>query len=136
MGADRMKRSQLRRRTPLRVRRRPRILEPGRAAWKEPTRGYCTVCMRPGWIVKHHVCYEQHVRREGGDPWALANSMLLGRDCACHAQHHSGFKRIPFDLVPDEAVDFARRLLGDDRAALYFARFYAPARVTGNRETG
>jgi len=50
--------------------------------------------------------------------------MDLGRDCNCHAAHHSGFKRIPVDVIPSAAMDFMVRLLGDDRAQLFVERYY------------
>lgn len=83
-------------------------------------------------LHRHHVIYEQHVRHEGADPWALSNSMLLHEHC--HANHHSAFRRIPLPAVPDAAIDFAQRLLGVDRAALYFARYYAPELERGRWE--
>lgn len=101
--------------------------EPGRVAWKtEPPNGPCAACGQRGPRVRHHVVYEQHVRREGGDPWDLANAMLLGRFCRCHGDHHAPNGRTPLALktVPWEAVAFASRLLGHDRAADYFTKHY------------
>jgi hypothetical protein len=123
-----LRRVPLRAKAPARARAKVRTPEPGREAWKRARWGHCTVCNRWGRLIRHHILTETRVRREGGDPWALVNSMDLGSWCGCHPNHHSAHARIPFDLVPERAVDFARRLLGDDRAALYFARFYAPAR--------
>lgn len=77
-------------------------------------------------LHRHHVVLEQIVRREGGNPWALANSMLLHPDC--HAGHHSGFRKIHVDRVPAPALAFALRLLGAGGAEVYFSRRYAPAR--------
>lgn len=122
-----MKRTALCRKSPMRSRPRlPHRTEAGREAWKKPHAGYCQCgCSRFSMhLHRHHVVTEAHVRREGGDPWALANSMLLAPDC--HANHHSGFRRVPLPNVPAAAVDFAERLMGVDRAALYFSRFYAP----------
>ena len=129
-----MKRSPLKQRTPLkRSRLRSRsdsysqkrmLLEPGRTVWKEQQRGFCQCgCNRFSMhLERHHVVYEQHVRREGGDPWTLANSMLLHPDC--HARHHSGFRRVPVEYVPVEALRFALGLLGEARSAAYFQRYY------------
>lgn len=117
-----MKRSALRRRS--RRRGSDSAANSGREVWKTPRKGFCAVCGRYGWLVRHHVLYQQHVRREGGDVWALSNAMDLGRDCNCHAAHHSGFKRIPVDVIPSAAMDFMVRLLGDDRAQLFVERYY------------
>lgn len=117
-----MKRSQLKRSRPKHVDR----LDPARQAWKSSPAGFCQNCSGFSMhLHRHHVVTEAHVRREGGDPWAGANAMLLCE--RCHMNHHSAFRRIPLEAVPAAAIDFARRLLGDDRAALYFARFYDPA---------
>ncbi len=124
-----MKRTPLQRCTPLRRKVVFTPPEPGRAEWKRPERGYCECCYRPCWrLWRHHVVYEQHVRREHGDPWALENAMLLCPDC--HKDHHAGQRdgrpwRIPRGRVPVLAAAFAARLLGDDPARLYFDRYYA-----------
>jgi hypothetical protein len=125
-----MKRSPIARKTPLGRSRPRRPVEPGRDVFKTRVlHGACTVCGREGMLLRHHVILEQHLRALGADPWALANGMWVGVDgltCNCHALHHGAFRRIPLDKVPDAAIDFARQLLGDDKAALYFARFYSP----------
>jgi 5-methylcytosine-specific restriction endonuclease McrA len=97
----------------------------GEQAWKRPRWGSCQVCGKKGWLVRHHVVYRQVVEREGGDPWDLDNSMFLGRDCRCHGRQHSKHTRLPLEAVPPDAVQFARELLGDDRAREYLARQYA-----------
>lgn len=77
-------------------------------------------------LHRHHVLLEQRVRREGGDPWDIANSMLLHPDC--HDEHHSGAphaRRIKLANVPLAAVAFAVDLLGEDGAVRYFAARYA-----------
>lgn len=117
-----MKRSSLKR-----GRRRKR--EPGEADWKTPRKGNCGVCGRRGWVIRHHVVYEQHVRREHGDPWDLRNSLDVGVPllCDCHAKHHrSGPGRvpIPWDFIPFAAIAFAEELLGRERADAYFERYY------------
>lgn len=118
-----MKRSPLLRRKPLLSRPRRVPKDPRREAWKYPAAGFCDCCSRPSWhLQRHHVVYEQHVRKEGGDVWAMANSMLLHPDC--HAQHHAAVKRIPVAKIPREAMDFAIGLMGRDRAALYLTRYY------------
>jgi 5-methylcytosine-specific restriction endonuclease McrA len=107
--------------------------EAGRTAWKEPVKGRCEGCGRRGRLVRHHVVYEQHVRAERGDPWELSNAMLLGVFCDCHRKHHeSGPARRPLPLakVPDAALVFAVDLMGEDRAAEYFRRYYGGERRT------
>lgn len=105
-------------------RRISRQREPGYAEWHEPRSGRCAICGKPGLLLRHHVLYEQHVRREGGDPWDLRNSMDVGRYCTCHADHHAAVRRIPVRLIPQDAQDFIIELLGSARAALYVARYY------------
>lgn len=107
-----------------RAKARARRAEPGRLQWKTQVHGICAVCKKRQLCVRHHVVYEQHVRREGGNPWDMANAMLLGAWCTCHADHHSGKARIATSLIPETALDFAIGLLGTDRAALYIARYY------------
>ena len=77
--------------------------------------------MRPR-LERHHVVLESLVRRHGGRPWDFANSMLVTPQC--HRHHHDKFRRIPFDAVPQAAIEFATELLGPEVAALYFARHY------------
>ena len=113
-----MKRSPLHRKP-----RRPSLNEPGRVEWKTERAGWCAVCERFQLrLAHHHVIYEQHVRREHGDPWDPANGMYV---CdICHRHHHDAFARIPAGKIPAEANAFAVGLLGFDAAALYFARYY------------
>jgi hypothetical protein len=121
-------------------RARRKAEEPGRSIWKAERTGECGVCGRRGKILRHHVVYEAHVRREGGDPWDLRNGMDVGRYCACHRKHHeSGPARepIPMTKVPEEAVAFAAELMGEDRASDYFIRYYraAPTTIGGRNAT-
>lgn len=113
-----------------RARKRARVKaeRPGRVVWKEERTGPCGVCGRRGRLLRHHVVYEQHVRREGGDPWDLRNALDVGRYCDCHDAHHRsgpGRRPIPLAKVPEEAIAFAVDLLGEDRAVDYFRRYYA-----------
>ena len=134
-----MKRSApLRRKAPLRSRAcvRPdamrRATNPARDEFKRVRTGRCAVCGLLGLVRRHHVIYEQHVRRAGGDCWDIANSLWIGVEtfCNCHRHHHDAVQRIPADLIPDAALAFAVDLFGsDERAADYFARYYAPART-------
>lgn len=95
-----------------------------RKRWLEARGDRCEVCGATRALHFHHVIYEQHLKLDGGDPYDPANGMTVCQ--SCHRRHHDAVRRIPFPNVPDAASDFAIRLLGPDRAALYFARFYAP----------
>lgn len=107
--------------------------EPGRDEWKQARNGRCSVCGMYQRVILHHVVPERLVRDEGGDPWDQRNAMVLGAPipwggrCSCHSAHHLyGVRdtRIPMSNVPQEAQDFARELLGEERADLFFARHY------------
>lgn len=124
-------RSQPLKRTSLLRKRPAKTIEPGAYEYKKVELGRCQVCGAPGLVRRHHIVYEQHVRRAGGDPYSLANSMWIGIEghtCQCHPRHHSGMARIPLDLIPDTAMAFAVDLLGEDRAADYLCRRYAAPR--------
>lgn len=108
-----------------RARREARSREPGFAEWHEPRRGKCRVCGRRGRLLRHHVVYEQHVRNMGGDPWDLRNAMDVGAHCDCHELHHGGSARISAERLPEDAVRFAVRLMGRDRARAYIGRYYS-----------
>lgn len=92
--------------------------------WKEERYGRCSVCRRPGRLIRHHVVYQQHIRPLEGDLWDLRNALDLGLFCRCHANHHAAVRRISLSIIPDEAVAFAIDLFGVSRAAMYFARYY------------
>jgi hypothetical protein len=98
--------------------------EPGYREWHAPLYGRCAICARPGPLERHHVVTEAHVRIAGGDPWALSNSLELGRYCACHRSHHQATRRLALAKVPDAAVRFAVALLGEERAEDYLKRHY------------
>lgn len=102
--------------------------EPGYAEWHRTRYGRCAICGRSGTVLRHHLVYEQHVRRLGGDPWDLRNSLDVGALCACHLNHHSAVQRIPFARVPAAGREFADELLGPARAADYWQRYYRTRR--------
>jgi hypothetical protein len=116
-------------RTPLKRGRLPSavdLLDPARVAWKSPVWGPCAACGRYGLLLRHHVVLEQHVRREGGNPWDLRNALALGYyACSCHRDHHHAVRRIPIARVPAPAVTFASELLGEPRATDYLRRYYS-----------
>jgi hypothetical protein len=58
-------------------------------------------------IEGHHVIAKRHLRREGfgGRLWDIRNGMGL---CAYHhARHENWTQRVPFELVPYDAFEFA-----------------------------
>lgn len=114
-------------RSPLRARSRvDRSDEPGYWAWKAPVFGSCAACAAHGLLLRHHVVLEQHVRAEGGDPWDLANSLLLGYyACSCHRDHHHAVRRLPRSKLPPAAIAFVTELLGPARRDDYLRRFYS-----------
>lgn len=115
------------RRAPLKLVAPPdRSAEPGYRAWKTPAWGACACCSEKGRLERHHVISEQHVRAVSGNPWDLANSLLLGVHCRCHREHTSAARRLPCSIIPAQAIEFATRLLGAGPADLYFDRYYAP----------
>ena len=95
--------------------------------WKHRRWGRCSLCSNYGPIERHHVVLEQIVRRLGGDPWNVSNSMLICPVCQ-QGHHHPGVNdtRIPYAKVPQEARNFAYELLGEG-ADDYFRRRYADA---------
>jgi len=69
----------------------------------------------------HHVVYEQHVEKHGGDTTDPRNLMPL---CfQCHGAHHGRSKVIGLHKIPKAAIDFAHELLGA-YAGDYLARYY------------
>jgi 5-methylcytosine-specific restriction endonuclease McrA len=59
----------------------------------------------------HHVVYQQHVRRHGGDLSDRRNFLPV---CdRCHDRHHSRHTVIPFTAIPEPAREYARELMGD-----------------------
>lgn len=60
---------------------------------------------------EHHVVYEQHVRREGGDVYDPRNALTL---CiSCHTSHHRrGSRTVPLRVLRDANYEFAFELLG------------------------
>ena len=75
-------------------------------------------------LERHHVIAEQRVRREGGDPWDLRNSWLLGAYCKCHSRQTTAAERLPAAKIPPDAVEFGIELLGQERWELEVERYY------------
>ena len=118
MGEDALKRSYLARKTPLRgsgrLSRRPKRQDNSadRKAWNVAESGFCECgCARPSWrLHRHHVVLRQIVRKEGGNEWDMANSMLLHE--TCHSNHHSASRKVRLEMVPESALAFAVDVLG------------------------
>jgi 5-methylcytosine-specific restriction endonuclease McrA len=99
-----MKRTALRRRP----RSRHRFSAPGARAWAYAARiSRCAVCNRQAHHG-HHIIYKQHLvpRDDAAERvWDLRNMLPV---CAsCHARHHSAFCRIPREVLPPAALEFA-----------------------------
>ena len=113
------------RRVPLRtVPPADRRAEPGYREWHQPMYGLCSCCGERGSLERHHVVREQDVRREHGQPWDLRNSVMLGRWCPCHRDHHTGAHRLPASLLTVPNLEFMVELLGEHGAADYVVRHY------------
>ena len=69
----------------------------------------------------HHVCYQQHVRKHGGELDDARNLIPLCYDH--HRRHHSRHEVIPQSSLPPAAVEYAHELLGD-AAGDYLNRYY------------
>lgn len=92
-----------------------------RADWQAVTADACAGCQSRTRLVRHHVVFEQHVIREGGDRWDPRNAMVV---CwACHMDLHATWD-FPLPKLPDSALTFAAELLGGARAFDYLRRRY------------
>lgn len=90
--------------------------------WRTSREGRCRCCGGGGRLVLHHVVYEQHVRKAGGDVSDPDNSLTLCQ--VCHFEHHSASDdRIRLDQLRDENRRFAEHLLGA-YAQDYLRRYY------------
>lgn len=77
-------------------------------------------------LANHHVTYEQEVRRRHGDAQDPRNALTL---CAyCHANHHSGARRVPLSALRDENYTFARDLMGTAAYDYLQARYWGADR--------
>jgi hypothetical protein len=84
----------------------------------------CAVCGGRA-VHSHHVVYEQHVRKHGGDPRDRRNLMPL---ClGCHGAHHNRSRVIPVRRLSLSNLEFAAGLLGEEYAEDYLARYYGEA---------
>lgn len=69
----------------------------------------------------HHVCYQQHVKRHGGDTSDERNFLPLCH--GCHFNHHSRSKVLALSVLLDSNFDYADELLGL-AAPDYLQRYY------------
>ena len=78
----------------------------------------------------HHIVYRQELRRQahtsGRNYTDLAadERNLIALCLPCHAQHHNRQQSIPPSALPDEAIRFARDLMGPGPAHNYLRRYY------------
>lgn len=97
-------------------------------AWRAARKPMCEVrgCRSRRSLRQHHVVYEQHVRKRGGNPWDPRDSFTA---CFDHhnRHHHNADARIHVRDLTDENLRFARELLGE-AAVDYFIRYYAGSR--------
>lgn len=98
-------------------------MSPAPERWMLFTADSCACCGSRDRLVRHHVCYRAHVRREGGDEWNPANALALATPC--HEAHHARRRVLPVSVLRDENIAFAAGLLGPLAAHSYFARYYA-----------
>lgn len=84
------------------------------------------VCQHPNChkpkVHDHHVVYEQHVERMGGDTWDPGNALGVCFDC--HGTHHKQIKKLPISCLHNRNFDFAYELMGLS-ASDYLRRRYA-----------
>lgn len=73
-------------------------------------------------VHDHHVIYEQHVVRAGGDPGDPDNALGVCFDD--HGTHHKQIKKLPISCLHDRNLNFAYRLFGLS-ASDYLRRRYA-----------
>jgi len=89
---------------------------------------YCVAgCGRPA-DVRHHVVYQQELRRVAGRDKARGDALrgdprgMVPMCNSCHERHHSRSKPLPLSVLPDCAFVFAAEVLGSDRAFNYLGR--------------
>jgi len=132
-----MKQTPLRRTTPLkrsRVRsradsysRRVKDPDPAREAWKHPTYGHCQNCdylddQRP--LHGHHVIARQVLARAGLPEYDARLRMNLCERCHMNSEFGLANRKIPIEKVPEIALAYAVRILGEAFVADYVRRHY------------
>lgn len=76
-------------------------------------------------LVAHHVVYQQHLRRFGGDAGDAANTISLCVPCHMGKQH-SQASPLPLSSLAPENIGFIYGLMGPGRAEVYLTRYYQP----------
>ena len=74
-------------------------------------------------MTAHHIIYQQHVRRAGGDLYDPRNLVVVSD--VEHERHHNRSRPFALSQLPDSAFEFAAELLGPDAAFNYLRRRYA-----------
>jgi hypothetical protein len=94
----------------------------GDKRWVAALADCCALCGSSRRLQRHHVIYEQHVRRRGGDCFHPDDCLTLCFNC--HVAHHRGRGgRIRVSQLRPENIEFACALLGA-YARDYFVRYY------------
>lgn len=101
-----MKRTALRRRTPLRVRLKPAPKDPGRHEWGEGL-GPCVVCGTGFRVQGHHAVPKRVLKWYGLDAslWDIRNRVPVCRHD--HESHETRARPIPRGLLPVSVFEFA-----------------------------
>jgi hypothetical protein len=73
--------------------------------WLNAKAKRCALCGRRKGLTQHHVVYEQHVRKHGGDPFDPRDGLTVCLD------EHNRHQRIPLSLIDAQAHQFAREVL-------------------------
>lgn len=104
-------------------------LKIAKTGFKQSARGQlvCARCSKTGgrqnpWEA-HHVITKTYLKRNGLDQWHPDNALRL---CVhpCHEHHTTAFERLHLNCLLDRNIDYAVRLLGEDRAYDYLTRHY------------
>lgn len=83
----------------------------------------CRLCGHRA-VQQHHIVYQQHIRRDGGNLSAKRNLRPVCWDC--HERHHNRSAVIRVSQLLDTELDWAFTLMGP-AAYDYFRRYYDPA---------
>jgi len=89
----------------------------------------CWVCGEAA-VHEHHVVTRQVLRREAQTTGRNYTELVADPTnriplcLSCHAAHHNRTRPIPAKALPDEAIQFAKNLMGAGRAYNFFTRHY------------
>lgn len=90
--------------------------------WYAAKETSCRCCGSTRNLKQHHVVYEQHVRKYGGDIYDPRNGLTLCMTCH-NKHHHDADGRLSTGDLRPENIEFAFELLGAYTAD-YFVRYY------------